>query len=175
VRPLPPSGNSRRSKAATRLASMTMLCLHLSTAHTPGTVVNPCHTRDAKSEFEGTACNSRSYPTGLVAPSWHMRAHWPDLLAQARNLSSWPFSCPGGPWAALDWRCAIPGLVLADAWCCSTGTGAVLTSNAQVSAISFGAAPLGGVYGDTSEELCIQAVHEAFKLGAEPPPCPGTG
>jgi hypothetical protein len=66
------------------------------------------------------------------------------------------------------------GLVFEDVWCCSTGFSAVLTSIAQVSAISFGAAPLGGVYGDTSEELCIQAVHEAFKLGAEATPYRGT-
>lgn len=43
------------------------------------------------------------------------------------------------------------------------------SSVAQVSVISFGAAPLGGVYGETHEELCIEAVHEAFKLGANTP------
>ena len=35
----------------------------------------------------------------------------------------------------------------------------------QVSVISFGAAPLGGVYESTTEEQCIKAVHEAFELG----------
>ena len=35
----------------------------------------------------------------------------------------------------------------------------------QVSVISFGAAPLGGVYESTTEEQCIKAVHEAFQLG----------
>ncbi|KAK9824850.1 hypothetical protein WJX81_007328 [Elliptochloris bilobata] len=35
----------------------------------------------------------------------------------------------------------------------------------EVSVISFGAAPLGGVYESTTEEQCTEAVREAFRLG----------
>ena len=94
---------------------------------------------------------------------------WPKSLRSTRTFhhgSSAPQEAPGPYWTGGAPR---RGLVLEDCPV-STGIGAVLTGNTQVSAISFGAAPLGGVYGDTSEELCIQAVHEAFKLGAESSP-----
>jgi L-galactose dehydrogenase len=38
-------------------------------------------------------------------------------------------------------------------------------TNLQVSVLGFGASPLGGVFGDVTEDGCRRAVHRAFSLG----------
>ena len=59
--------------------------------------------------------------------------------------------------------CSLRKLVISTS--CTYSIGVLAGCSVQVSVISFGAAPLGGVYESTTEEQCIKAVHEAFELG----------